>query len=431
MANKSLKQRVRDRMFKFLTGYDPEMIVLRNEKPVNTEKNIPHSISENQRRSKFHRKTIKDIPMQGKAIMFDHLFKSYMQEQVKPNLYDINQIQNGLNSDINNFVLELMGEPNKSLSTNNQFRYGSKGSMSITLSGAKSGLWYMHEEGRGGNLLQLIQEQKELNFKDALEYAANYLGISKSNSDELPYHKKVYGFSKTIKNTLGEKYLKEHRGITANIDNIRFVPYLYEPTTKEKHPAVVVFSKDMSGDIKGMQAIWLDRETGKKLNIETAKRSYGEIKGSMVPINKGTKGIAVAEGVETALSIASSRSDLTVFAALGSFSNFTSSDIKVNGTPIIMCVDNDGDNKHSIDKVKKSISELSQKGFNVFVAYPKHKGADFNDILKKEGVSMVSKYLDNARLVQSAAPIKENMTQNDAHAARKNKQREQESFQEI
>lgn len=430
MARKSLTQRMRDRMFKFLTGYDPEMIVLRNDKAADIELNTHHKITDNQTRVRTQRKTIKDIPMQGREPNFDHLFINHKQEQTKPNLYDINQIQAGLNADIKNFIFELMGEPNKNLSNNNQLRYGSKGSMSITLTGAKAGLWYMHEEGRGGNLLQLIQEQKDLNFKDALEYAANYLGITKANEEDNPYYKKVYSFSKSIKNTIGEKYLREHRGISANLDNIRFVPYLYEPTTKQKHPAVVVFSKDMSGEIKGMQAIWLDRQTGMKLDIEPAKRSYGEIKGTMVPINKGSKGIAVAEGIETGLSIASSKPDLTVFAALGSFTNFAASSLKANGTPIIMCVDNDGDNKQSIDKVKKSISELSKKGFNVFVAYPKQVGADFNDILKKEGRTMVSKYLDNARLVQSASPIKENFSQKEALDNRDKQRKEQESCQE-
>lgn len=426
MANK-LISRFRRGMFKLLTGYDPEMIVFKDS-DVKTKQSINNEIYDRTIKPRAvtndgQPKLLRDLPMQGRNLDFSNLFINPVMNDNVSKLYDINEIQTALNSDIDNFVKELMGEPNPNLSNSNQIRHGSKGSLVVTTKGPKTGLWYMHETGKGGNLLQLIQEQKQFSFQQSLEYAAKYLGIFKNNTPDvdIPYHQKVYGFSKSIKNTLGETYLKEHRGISSNLpDTIKFVPFLYEPTTKVKHPAIVVFAKDISGQIRGMQAIYLDKETGKKLDIELPKRSYGEIKGSLVPINNGKHGLALCEGVETALSIANAKPSLTVLATLSSFTNFLSADIKGNGSPIILCIDNDGYNSGTANKVKRTITELSDNGFNVFTTMPKTSGFDFNDVLKHQGLEAVGKYIDNARLALVAAPIKGQLSHKEIDQLRSN-----------
>ena len=51
---------------------------------------------------------------------------------------------------------ELLGEPNKALSSKTELRYGSHGSLSINL---PKGTWYDHEEDQGGGVLDLITRQ--------------------------------------------------------------------------------------------------------------------------------------------------------------------------------------------------------------------------------------------------------------------------------
>ncbi|NKW10260.1 hypothetical protein HGG76_15070 [Ochrobactrum tritici] len=51
---------------------------------------------------------------------------------------------------------ELLGEPNKHLSTTSELRFGNKGSVSIDL---EKGTWFDHGENTGGGVLALIEEK--------------------------------------------------------------------------------------------------------------------------------------------------------------------------------------------------------------------------------------------------------------------------------
>jgi AAA domain len=58
----------------------------------------------------------------------------------------------------------LLGEPNRSLSTRTQLRWGTHGSLAVEISGPKAGTWHDHERGEGGGVLALIaRETKRVN----------------------------------------------------------------------------------------------------------------------------------------------------------------------------------------------------------------------------------------------------------------------------
>lgn len=52
---------------------------------------------------------------------------------------------------------ELLGEPNKHLSTTSELRFGNKGSVSIDL---EKGTWFDHGENTGGGVLALIERNR-------------------------------------------------------------------------------------------------------------------------------------------------------------------------------------------------------------------------------------------------------------------------------
>lgn len=58
------------------------------------------------------------------------------------------------------------------------FRFGSKGSLSVTCTGAKAGTFYDFEQGEGGGLLTLIQKNEDLDYKGAKDWARDFLGKS-------------------------------------------------------------------------------------------------------------------------------------------------------------------------------------------------------------------------------------------------------------
>ena len=47
----------------------------------------------------------------------------------------------------------LLGDPNKGMSSPKEWRYGSRGSLSIDL---EKGTWFDHEKGTGGGVIDLI-----------------------------------------------------------------------------------------------------------------------------------------------------------------------------------------------------------------------------------------------------------------------------------
>lgn len=62
---------------------------------------------------------------------------------------------------------ELLGEPNKALSSKNELRFGSQGSLSVDL---RKGRWYDHEAGKGGGVLALVMREQRCEKLQAVEW---------------------------------------------------------------------------------------------------------------------------------------------------------------------------------------------------------------------------------------------------------------------
>ena len=64
----------------------------------------------------------------------------------------------------------LLGEPNASLSTRTELRFGTHGSLSVVITGPKRGTWFDHEAGHGGGVLDLVCKHKRLANSEALDW---------------------------------------------------------------------------------------------------------------------------------------------------------------------------------------------------------------------------------------------------------------------
>ena len=69
----------------------------------------------------------------------------------------------------------LLGQPNPQLSNKRQLRFGRKGSLVVATAGPKTGNWFDHENGVGGDLLDLIHHVHGSGFLDAVEYAHRFI----------------------------------------------------------------------------------------------------------------------------------------------------------------------------------------------------------------------------------------------------------------
>ena len=77
-------------------------------------------------------------------------------------------------------VLPFLGEPNRRLSNNRELRWGSRGSFVLNVQGDKAGLWFDHENGCGGDIIEFIRQQRGCSIGEAIDEALTYLGPSAS-----------------------------------------------------------------------------------------------------------------------------------------------------------------------------------------------------------------------------------------------------------
>ena len=219
----------------------------------------------------------------------------------------------------------MLGEPNARLSSSTQWRYGSKGSLAISVAGDRRGLWHNFETGESGDLIKLIQDKTGLNFAETLKYASNigcYLVLPKSIAIQASRHthtdnktheyaQKLVEESKPICGTIVERYPKEARGINMTQDacDLRYHPGVYTKETQQYLPAMLAIGRDKDGTVKCVQATYLDPQTINKADLDVNKRTYSSPSGALVHLQQGSaenKTSYIAEGVETGLSIKSS-----------------------------------------------------------------------------------------------------------------------------
>lgn len=333
---------------------------------------------------------------------------------ITPTPLSAQDINEALTLQIKPLSEHLLGSPNR-MSTANNLRFGAKGSLSINTT---NGLWNNFETGEKGNPLQLIGNQMGFNeFKDTLNYAKDFLNCpeliadakkppklkiekTKDSDNKKTYAKKLYANSVPINGTLAEHYLKEFRKLThyANAD-LRFMPNMttWHGDKKTHVPALLCIAKDSNGDFNHLQAIRLNPETGDKdSHSRVVKQTYGSMNGCPIVLNKASKSQTtyLTEGIETGLSILSADRHANVLAMIGK-SNFKNVDLSRLSDTVVLCLDNDGKATFKDNVIEKTILRLFNAGKSVSLMIPIKSGDDFNDVLKRDGVSRIKKHMDN------------------------------------
>jgi putative DNA primase/helicase len=84
-----------------------------------------------------------------------------------------------LRSHIADIARGALGEPNKELSTRDQLRFGSHGSLAVEIAGAKRGEWFDHEEGTGGGPWELLRIKLGLDSHQIHDWLKAKLGIER------------------------------------------------------------------------------------------------------------------------------------------------------------------------------------------------------------------------------------------------------------
>jgi hypothetical protein len=355
------------------------------------------------------------------------------QKEVRDYAAELESLKNVMSRGYDRIALDLLGSPNKKLSSGKILKYGSKGSMAITTSGPTAGTWYDFEAGEGGDIISLVQREKALDFKGAADYLKDFFRVSKQVSLKLVHDNEVSAnYSKAVEpaykeeqkqakdqikvnslfeksknittKTVASRYLRDERKVVLPIEegsDLRTTGIW----VKEEHkyyPAVIAFARSKEGKITGGQSILLDSESGKKAELDVAKRSFGRVAGSFVHVKpaevSNTRGIPnrvtfIAEGLETSLSIkeagvAREQDQILCSLGIGNIKNYQPKE----GERILICADNDGDSSKTASTIEKAKELLESHGAIVSIIRPQGLG-DFNDVLKIEGVGAVQEVL--------------------------------------
>lgn len=190
----------------------------------------------------------------------------------------------------------------------------------------------------------------------------------------------VWSESAPVDGTIAEIYLRQ-RGITCRLpDTLRFQPDCWHPSAK-RLPAMLALVE--GGEGFAIHRTYLQTDGLAKSQVAPSKAMLGAISGGSVRLTTATGPVVVAEGIETALSLACGllNEPMTLWAAL---STSGMKNLRLPMSPSKLIIASDGDVAG-----RKAAHDLALKanglGWNVSLLSAPDK-QDWNDVLNKKGV---------------------------------------------
>ena len=218
----------------------------------------------------------------------------------------------------------------------------------------------------------------------AAEIAKRKAEDQRRDEQRLKYAHDLFAAGVCCEGTPAQTYLEDVRmikGLRFNKmkNTLRFHPEAMHTPSGRKLPAMLAQIRDHKGRALGVHRTYLLPDGSGKADVQPDKMMLGQSSGGAVRFGPDGQVIALAEGIETALSI-SRASRLTVWATL------STSGLKglilppaPVGEVIIICADNDA---AGLSAAKTVAERLETGGRVVSIIHPKQAGADFNDVLR-------------------------------------------------
>ncbi len=329
---------------------------------------------------------------------------------------DAKLVEDGLRAQVQTVCEDLFGKPNASLSNATHWRYGRKGSLSITVSGQHQGSFCNFETGDKGSMIQLLMSELGVDFKTALEQGNRMLGGNLSvkstvkskqksptpikddtASRKLAYINMLIKQSIPLSGTGAERYLANRAIRNVLTPDLKFIEKIStgrgNQDIKSFASALLAIARDKNGDVKAIQVTYLNSRAGQKLEgLRVKKRTIGSLKEASVnltPEVKSPKVTFVAEGIETALSIKDALSDIQkeqtqVLVTLGK-SNLSKVGDDRSADKIVFVLDNDKQDWRHDKSIQSAIKQMEDDGKSVRCIQPRllnDQKTDYNDLAK-------------------------------------------------
>ena len=185
----------------------------------------------------------------------------------------------------------------------------------LTLSDGRDGRLLAHCKRAGCDFRDILSATPGSYTPDPAAVAAYEAERKAQAEKKAKQARAIWDETQPIGGTPAETYLRG-RGITCDLcDVLRFHPACWHPTAK-RFPAMV--ARIDGGDGFAVHRTYLRPDGSGKADAEPAKAMLGAASGGAVRLTGGSRRLVVAEGIETALSLACGLLDgpATIWAAL-------------------------------------------------------------------------------------------------------------------
>lgn len=184
--------------------------------------------------------------------------------------------------------------------------------------------------------------------------------------------------------TPAQTYLEEARGIRGlrlpkMSRTLRFHPAAMHSPSGLTLPAMLAQIRGPNGEALGIHRTYLKPDGSGKADVTPAKMMLGPSAGGAVRFGPDAQIIALAEGIETALSVSRS-SRLTVWACLSTsgLKGLILPPLPMAGV-VVICADHDD---AGLAAAEVTAARLEDEGRAVSIIHPSKPGTDFNDVLR-------------------------------------------------
>ncbi len=298
-------------------------------------------------------------------------------------------------------------------------------SLGVHLAGPRSGVWADFASGEVGDALDLVAAVRfRGDRRAAMAWARGWLGLAAAPASatagdpqqnrppqpdtaqrdaagtEARHRAALRMFLSAVPSLAGTPaaFYLAARGIdfaelARQPRSLRFAPALPNRESGRDWPALVAAVTDVTGTHVATHRTWLAQDGGgvwRKAPLRDPKMSLGRLNGGTVRLWRGASGkplaqapageeVAIAEGIETALSIAIACPDLRVLSAV-SLANMASVLLPPAVRNVLICADNDRPDSSAARALDRAIAHFIADGRAVRVARSPI-GKDFNDAL--------------------------------------------------
>lgn len=294
-------------------------------------------------------------------------------------------------------------------------------SLAIHLHGERAGVWHDFSTGEAGDALDLAAAVLfRGDTRAAMDWARAWLGIADGkapppparkppdaaarppDADEAARRRKALALfleaAASIAGTPAAAYLAG-RGIALHElarqpAALRFHRECWCGEAGRPLPAMLAAITDGAGRHVGTHRTWLapdDAGGWRKAPLRDPKKTLGPYAGGFIPLWRGASGkplraapagetVALAEGIETGLSVALACPELRVLAAVA-LPNMARVALPAAVARVVLCADNDAGNPKAGELLTRAAERFAAEGRDVRVAHPP-VGKDFNDTLR-------------------------------------------------